>query len=409
MKPLAFQLRPQSFKDVVGQDHLVGPEGALTKLIAAKKIVSFILAGNPGTGKTTIAIITAKLLNLDYYHFNASTDNKAQLKEICDKTIFHDILIIVDEIQRMKSDTQDYLLPFLESGKVKIIGITTENPYVAVNPAIRSRCHIYEVADLKTADIEKALINLVNNNLIDYDGVIKNNVYNYLAMIAAGDLRSAINMLEIIVIYAEKSDQITLPIAKRALGDRSLVLGKEDLHDILSAFQKAIRGSDVNASLHYLARLIALEDLASIVRRLLVIVYEDIGLANPLLGVKVKACCDAALQVGFPEARIPLSVAVIDAALSPKSNTAFMAIEQALERYKSGGCGPIPKQILNREILKDPTIYKLPHDYKNSIVNQQYLPDNIKGDIYYQPKAESSYETALKKRLEALEKAKATT
>lgn len=405
MKPLAYRIRPKTFDEVYGQDHLVGKDGIIRSMIE-KKLFSFILHGNPGTGKTTIALITAEKSGLDFYHFNASTDNKARLMDIIDTTAYRDILIIVDEIHRMKTDIQDYLLPFLENGKVTIIGITTLNPYASVNPAIRSRCHIYKVLDIESDSILKALQNALSKDNLDYDGIIELAVLDYISKTSNNEIRTALNNLEMITIYGHKQDTINLSIAKRALGDKSLQLDKNEAnyYDILSAFQKSIRGSDVHASLHYLARLITLEDLDSIIRRLLVIVYEDIGLANPNLAPKVFAACETAKTVGWPEARIPLSVAVIDCALSPKSNTAIKAIDSALEVYKSGQTGPIPSHILNREIAKNPSIYKYPHDYKNAVVSQQYLPDNIIGDIYYEPKLESSYEIALKKRMDLLKK-----
>lgn len=407
MKPLAHRLRPKSFDEVVGQDHLVGEKGIITKLIQNETMISFILHGSPGTGKTTIALLTAEKSNMDYYHFNASTDSKAKLKDICDTTVYHDILLIVDEIHRMKTDIQDYLLPFVENGKVTIIGITTLNPYSAVNPAIRSRCHIYRVEDIENEDVKKVLLNALVSDEVHYTGRVSNEVIDYLSSVSNREVRTALNMLEATLIYGSDLELITLPIAKQAIGDKSLSLDKDDdnYYDILSAFQKSLRGSDVDASLHYLARLILIEDLESIIRRLLVIVYEDVGMANPSLGPKVYTACMTALRIGLPEARIPLSVAVIDTALSPKSNTAISAIDKALDVYKSGKVGPIPKHILNREIAKNTDIYKYPHDYQNSFIHQQYLPDNIKHDTYYEPKAESKYELALKKRLEALKKA----
>lgn len=404
MKPLAHRLRPVTFDDVVGQEHLVGPNGIIKTMLERQNLISFILYGSPGTGKTTIALITAENSGMDSYHFNASTDNKALLKEICDTTMYRDIVLIVDEIHRMKTDIQDYLLPFVENGKVTIIGITTLNPYSAVNPAIRSRCHIFKVEDIQADDIKNVLVKALHSDEISYDGEVSNEVLNYISESSNREVRTALNMLEATLIYGAKEHLITLAIAKRAIGDKSLRLDSDgsNFFDILSAFQKSIRGSDVQASLHYLARLLLIEDLQSVIRRLLVIVYEDVGMANPNLGPKVYAACQTALLVGLPEARIPLSVAVIDTALSPKSNTALTAIDKALEKYKEGKVGPIPDHILNRYIMQNPESYKYPHNYKNSVIYQQYLPNNIKEDVYYEPKEESSYEIALKKRLEAL-------
>ncbi len=404
MKPLAYRLRPKSFDQVVGQDHLVSKQGIITKMLNQKHLMSFILHGNPGTGKTTIALITAENASLNYFHFNASVDNKADLKRIIDQTVFGTILIIIDEIHRMKTDIQDYLLPFLESGEVIIIGITTANPYRAVNVAIRSRCHIYEVSDLSIENIKLVLRGALNSDDVSYDGEVNHDVIHFIAETSNLELRTALNRLETVLIYGSDLDQISLTIAQRALNDPRAYFSSSEIYDLLSAFQKSIRGSDVDASLHYLARLIVYGDLDLIIRRLLVIVYEDIGLANPTLGQKVLAACEAALKVGFPEAQIPLSVAVIDAAISPKSNTAYEAISNALNVLNNTTIDPIPKHILNTEIRKDSTIYKYPHDYKNSLVKQQYLPNNIKDHIYYKPKDESKYESLLKQRLEQLKK-----
>ncbi len=406
MEPLAHKLRPTKLADVYGQDHLVSKEGIITKMIENNSFFNIILHGNPGVGKTSIALIIAEESKMDYYHFNASVDNKQKLKDIINTTAYHNILLIVDEIQRMNVDIQDVLLPFIENGKVKLIGITTENPYATVNKAIRSRCQIYQLNDLNSDDIKEALKGAINSSNLTYDGLILPTVIDYISKRCNNELRTAYNMLEAIVIYGNKLDQINLVIAKKALGDKNLALDKsqDDYYDILSAFQKSLRGSDVNASLHYLARLITLGDLDSIIRRLLAIAYEDVGLADPNMGIKVKHACDAAKTLGFPEARIPLSVAVIDIALAAKSNSALEALDQAISDYKEGKTGPIPKHILNREIARDPSIYKFPHNEPSGFVKQQYLPDNLVNTIYYTPKTNSNYEVLLEKRLEYIKK-----
>lgn len=406
MEPLAHKLRPTKLADVYGQDHLVSKEGIITKMIENNSFFNIILHGNPGVGKTSIALIIAEESKMDYYHFNASVDNKQKLKDIINTTAYHNILLIVDEIQRMNVDIQDVLLPFIENGKVKLIGITTENPYATVNKAIRSRCQIYQLNDLNSDDIKEALKGAINSSNLTYDGLILPPVIDYISKRCNNELRTAYNMLEAIVIYGNKLDQINLVIAKKALGDKNLALDKsqDDYYDILSAFQKSLRGSDVNASLHYLARLITLGDLDSIIRRLLAIAYEDVGLADPNMGIKVKHACDAAKTLGFPEARIPLSVAVIDIALAAKSNSALEALDQAISDYKEGKTGPIPKHILNREIARDPSIYKFPHNETSGFVKQQYLPDNLVNTIYYTPKTNSNYEVLLEKRLEYIKK-----
>lgn len=400
MKPLAHRLRPTEFDQVVGQDHLIGEKGIITSMIKQNKIISFILYGNPGTGKTTIAQLVAKKAGMESFNFSAATDSKARLKEIIDTTAYHDILVIIDEIHRMKTDIQDYLLPFVEEGKVTIIGLTTQNPYMSVNPAIRSRCHIYRLNDITESDIVKVLELALKSDYVDTDYRYTKGALEYIAQSAGGEVRTALNMLEATMLI-DTDEIITKEICKQAIGKPILKLDdqQDNYFDILSAFQKSIRGSDVDASLHYLARLITLEDLGSIVRRMLVIAYEDIGLANPNIGPKVVAACDAALKVGFPEARIPLSVAVIDMAISPKSNTAISAIDLALETYQTGKVGPIPSHILNREIKANQALYKFPHNYPKALVDQTYLPESNINDTYYNPKEESTYEKALKERL----------
>lgn len=406
MKPLAYRLRPNSFNDVIGQDHLVGPHGIITTMIKKNQLISFILHGNPGTGKTTIATLVSELTAVDTHHFNASVDNKSRLKEIIDVTAYHDILLIIDEIHRMKTDIQDYLLPFIENGKVTIIGLTTLNPYMSVNPAIRSRCHVYKVNDITADDILIVLERALKSAEVDTDSIVSIETLNLIAESSNSEVRTALNMLEAVLLVGDEQPIITPAIARLALGKHQLKLDQsgDNYYEILSAFQKSIRGSDVDASLHYLARLIVLEDLQSIIRRLLVIVYEDVGLANPNLGPKVLSACETALKLGLPEARMPLSVAVIETALSPKSNTAHLALDAAIEHYNSGKTGDIPKHIINSEISKNKDLYKYPHDYPNAVVRQQYLPDKIKDKQYFLPKEDSTYEKALKNRMDLLKK-----
>lgn len=407
MKPLAHRLRPNHFTDVVGQDHLIGKDGIITHMLEQNKLISFILYGNPGTGKTTIASLVAQHANIASYAFSAATDSKQRLKELIDQTAYHDILLIIDEIHRMKTDIQDYLLPYVESGQVTIIGLTTNNPYITVNPAIRSRCHIYQLNDITASDIVKVLEKALNSDLIDTDLTLTKDTLLYIAQSAGGEIRTALNMLEATLLLTQY-DVITPKIAKLAIGKPVLQLdGNDDnYYEVLSAFQKSIRGSDVDAALHYLSRLIVMQDLVSLTRRLMVIAYEDIGLANPNLGPKVMAACEAAIKLGLPEARIPLSVVVIECALSPKSNTALLAIDQAIADFETGKTGSIPKHIINREIKGDASLYKYPHDYPFAIIDQSYLPDAIRSQTYYHPKDDSAYEKALKERLEWIIKKK---
>jgi putative ATPase len=406
MKPLAYRIRPTEFKNVYGQDHLVSQDGVLSMMLEKSKILSFILYGPPGTGKTTIANIFAEKSNLETYFFNASTDAKQKLKDIVDTTVYKDILIVIDEIHRMKKDTQDYLLPFMENGKATVIGLTTLNPYQSVNPAIRSRCHLYEVKKLEDEDLKKAVLNGIQE--LEVDITIDQKALDEIIRYSNHEIRTALNLLESASLILEDNDILTAQHVRRVSGKKQLDLDDHEDHfyDLLSALQKSIRGSDVDAAIHYLARLITLGDLLSIIRRLLVIAYEDIGLANPLMGQKVLAATEAALKVGLPEARIMLGVIVVDMALSPKSNTGYLAIDEALNDIENNDCGVIPDHASNRKIKINPDIYHYPHSDENSLNDQSYLPDLIKDKTYFHPKNESSYEKALFDRLKIIDKIK---
>ncbi len=400
MQPLAYRIRPTKFEDLVGQDHLVGPNGIIKKMLDKEQLFSLILYGAPGIGKTTIAKIISNNYSLNVFEFNASVDGKDKLKEIISNTSFYEnTIVIIDEIHRMKKDIQDYLLPFIEEGSLIMIGLTTENPYHSVNKAIRSRAHVYKLNDIKHEDIVKLLIKVHKEN---FNNIVNEEVFEYIAYASSTEVRTSLNMLELLCI---NDDIVTLELAKSILGKPALALDKngDSYYDCLSALQKSIRGSDVNASLHYLARLIVKGDLEIIFRRLTVISYEDIGLGNPSIGPKCMAAIEAAKMVGLPEARIPLATLVVEMALSPKSNTAYSGLDEAIMDYQNGLCDPIPKHILNREIAGGAK-YLYPHDYEESYVKQQYLPNNLVNKKYYKPKLTGKYERAFKERLEYLEK-----
>lgn len=406
MEPLASKMRPKTLKDVFGQDHLLSETGVLTKMLEKKKWLSFILYGPPGTGKTTIAKLFAESSGLDTYLFNASTDNKAKLKDILDMTAYHDVLIIVDEIHRMKTDIQDYLLPFLENGKAIMIGLTTLNPYQSINIAIRSRCHLYEIKSLEDSDIEKALIKGLS--FLDADIKLSKDAISAIIRSSNHEIRSALNLLESATLVLDDGQTLTTNIVRRLAGKPQLSLDDHEDHyyEMLSALQKSIRGSDVDASLHYLARLITLGDLEVIIRRLVIIAYEDIGLANPTMGQKVLAAAQAAKMTGLPEARIPLATLIVDMALSPKSNTAHIALDQAISDFQAGKTGDIPRHIDNKYLKTHPDAYHYPHNDPGSVNSEQYLPLNIMDVTYYQPKNESVYENALLERKKLIDQLK---
>lgn len=410
MKPLAFSMRPEDYSQIVGQDHLVGKTGILTKMIETKSLFSFILYGNPGCGKTTIAEATCKMSKNKWFRFNASTDNKETLRQIITESRFYaDSIIIVDEIHRMKKDIQDYLLPYVENGTIIMIGLTTVNPYHAVNPAIRSRCHIYKLNDLTNKDLHKVVRRAYE--IIGENKIIDDDVYDYLVNMANLEIRTLINSFETL-IKTSSSDHITLQDAINTIqkANVSMDANGDSYYDTLSGLHKSIRGSDVDASLHYLSRLIIADDLTSLCRRLLCIAYEDIGLANPTIGPRVVAACQAAKELGNPEAKLPLSVIVIEMALSPKSNSAELAIDKALQDVNEGKSGSIPLHLKNTYSF-DPrqTPYKYPHDYPNAWVNQQYLPDILKDAKYYTPKPSSKIEIGLMERYNQIETMKQKT
>ena len=400
-KPLALKLAPKSLKEVYGQKHLIGKGKILYNMIQNKKLFSMILYGKPGIGKTSIANAMVNELGLRYRFLNATINTKKDFDIVVEEAKMYDgIILIMDEIHRLNKDKQDLLLPQLESGLITLIGMTTSNPYHAINPAIRSRCQLFELEPLDTNDIKQALNAAIKTPYLN--GIkIDESVINYIAELSGSDLRYAYNLLEI-AYFTSDSKIITLDHVKKINSKPVFFHDKngDGHYDVLSAFQKSIRGSDVDASLHYLARLIEAGDLDSIYRRLSVIAYEDIGLANPSIGPRLKAAIDASELVGLPEARIPLGTIVVEMALSPKSNTAHIALDKALEDVKTGRSGNVPNHIKTSS-----TDYKYPHDYPGNYVVQQYLPDNLKNKKYYIPKT-VGYEATIKKIYDKIEKIK---
>ena len=380
MEILADKLRPQKLADVIGQKHLIGKDKILTNLVKNKKLFSMIFYGKPGIGKTSIANALVNELNIKYKFMNATINNKSDFDiAIAEAKLHGEMVLIIDEIHRMNKDKQDILLPYIENGIIILIGITTSNPYHKINPAIRSRCQIFELHELNSDDIfeglKRACSFLENINISD-------DTLKYIANLASGDLRFAINLLEM-AYYSTNNGTITLEIIK-SINSKPVFFHDKDgdgHYDVLSAFQKSIRGSDVDASLHYLARLIEAEDLDSIYRRLSVIAYEDIGMANPGIGPKLMAAINASELVGLPEARIPLGQIVVEMALSPKSNSSHLALDEALNDIRKGNTGNVPNNI--KTTSKD---YLYPHNYPNSWVKQEYMPENIRGKKYYVPK-----------------------
>ncbi|EOT40890.1 MULTISPECIES: replication-associated recombination protein A [Enterococcus] len=408
-KPLAYRMRPRNLDEVVGQQQLVGPGKIIRRMVEAKMLSSMILYGPPGTGKTSIASAIAGSTKYAFRTLNAATDTKKDLQVVAEEAkMSGTVILLLDEVHRLDKTKQDFLLPHLESGRIIMIGATTENPYITINPAIRSRCQIFEVKPLSETDILQAVdlaLTDKERGLGNYPVKIDENARLHLSRATNGDLRSALNGLELAVRSTPETDgtiHLTLSIIEECIQRKALTHDKNgDAHyDVISAFQKSIRGSDVDAALHYLGRLVEAGDLAIICRRLMVIGYEDIGLANPAAAARTVNAVLAAERLGLPEARIPLADCVVDLCLSPKSNSAYAALDAAIRDIHTGATGDVPDHLKDSHYQGAKDLargigYQYPHNFEDAWVNQQYLPDKIKDAHYYQPKASGKYEQAL--------------
>lgn len=412
-QPLAFRMRPTCLEEVVGQQHLVAPGKIIARMIAAKQLSSMILYGPPGIGKTSIASAIAGTTKYAFRTLNAATDTKKELQIVIEEAkMSGTVILLLDEIHRLDKPKQDFLLPHLENGRVILIGATTENPYIAINPAIRSRTQIFELIPLTPEEIHQALKRALTDEtkgLGNYDVEITDGAMHTLTHFSNGDVRSSLNALELAVKSTPENEDgkiiITEEIAGNCLQRKVFAHDKNgDQHyDVISAFQKSIRGSDVDAALHYMARLIEAGELITLIRRLLVIAYEDIGLANPAGASRAVLAVQAAEKLGLPEARIPLANAVIELALSPKSNTAISSIDAALSDVRQGKSGNVPSHLQDAHYqgaqkLGRGTNYQYPHNYPNHWVKQQYLPDTLKHTQYFDPDPTSKFEEALKEQ-----------
>ena len=391
-EPLANKLKPTKLSEIIGQSHLVGENKVIYNLVKNKKIFSMILYGKPGIGKTSIAYTIANEIGGNIRYLNATINNKKDFDIVVEEAkMYKGLILIMDEIHRLNKDKQDLLLPYLENGLITVIGMTTSNPYHSINPAIRSRCQIFELKPLNDDDIKLGIKRACESGLLE--GInISDDTIDYIVKLSNGDLRYAYNLLEV-SFYTSSDKNVTIEDVKQINNKPAYIDDKNgDSHyDLLSAFQKSIRGSDVDASLYYLGRLIHAGDFDSIYRRLTVITYEDIGLANPSMGPKVASAISACERIGMPELIIPLSNVVIELALSPKSNSAYLAINKVLTDIENGNAYSVPKHINSTAFG-----YKYPHDYKDAFVVQQYLPNELVNRKYYIPKETSKYELLLK-------------
>ena len=398
--PLAERIRPKTLDDIVGQTHLLGENKPLRRIIESGKIPNMIFYGPSGVGKTTVARMIANNANMTMHKLNGTSASIADIKQIVAETQtlsgINGILLYLDEIQYLNKKQQQSLLEYIENGKITLIASTTENPYFYVYNAIISRSTVFEFKPLTSEEIFPA-IKRAFQLMADELGLklrLENGGLEHIARGCGGDVRKSINTVELCILSADNDgEKLTVNLDNvKLLTQRSNMRydrAGDEHYDILSALQKSIRGSDENAALHYAARLIEAGDIISLCRRLLVIASEDIGLAYPMAAVVTKSCVDSALQLGLPEARIPLAEAVVLLATAPKSNSAESAIDAALADVRNGDFGDYPRHLQNKHFDGEGAVikgqhYLYPHDYPNHWVKQQYLPDKLVGRTYYQ-------------------------
>jgi putative ATPase len=399
-KPLAFLLRPKTIKDIIGQEHIINNQsGLISRMVKNGYASSLIFYGAPGIGKTSIALALANDLKIKYSVFNAEIDKKSDLEKIINLAKKEPrFIIIVEEIHRMNKDRQDILLKYLENGDLIMFACTTENPFFLINPSVRSRANIIKLNYITETEMAKGLQRIIDNSEYELKLQITEKAIKQIALISAGDLRIAINILELCInLYPnEKIDQEIIQLIAPTANLRNFSSSDEH-HDLKSALQKSIRGSDVDAALYYFARLLASGDYESLMRRMIIIAYEDIGLANPTLPVRVKTAIEVFRQVGLPEGRIPLGLAIVEMCLSEKSNSAYLATNMAYDDILSGKIYPIPDHLRDTHYKSANQLgsgigYNYSHYYENSYIKQEYMPQKMMNVKYYNPKLHSVYE-----------------
>ena len=402
LRPLAYRMRPRKLQEVIGQLHLIGPGKIITRMVKSRVLSSMILYGPPGTGKTSIAEAIAGSTKYPFRQLNAANDSKKSLETMAlyAKSV-GTIVLFIDEIHRMNKSDQDYLLSLTEAGQIILVGATTENPYLNLNPAIRSRVHIFQVHPLTPHEIKIAVLRALKDKargLGKLSANVSQSAVNFLCQRANGDVRIALNALELAVksTSPDRHGKINVKLTdvEECMQQKAQTADKNgDAHyDVISALQKSIRGSDTDAALYYAARLINSGDLDSICRRLSVIPYEDVGLANPQACIFTTEAIRAALHLGLPEGRIPLADAIIILCLSPKSNSGMNALDHAIYSVRHGNDGQVPSNLKDASYSGAHQLgrgigYKYPHDYTHDWTKQQYLPSNLKDEQYYRPKS----------------------
>lgn len=402
MKPLADLIRPTELSEVCGQQHILGENKILDRIVKSGRISNMIFYGPPGVGKTTVANIIAEKAGKRFYKLNATNASLKDIQEITKELDtflgVNGVVLYLDEIQNFNKKQQQSLLEYIEDGRITLIASTTENPYFYIFKAILSRSTIFEFKPVSEDDIKIALKRAINLKTKEYSEItlnVTNEALDYFAACSNGDVRKSLNGLDVAINSTKPNDKkeilIDIDVARDSTQSKVIAYDMDgDAHyDILSAFQKSIRGSDPNAAIHYLARLVKAGDLISICRRLQVIAAEDIGLAYPQAAAIVKALVDSARELGFPEARIPLAEATILLATSPKSNSAVVAIDEAINDLDNMSIDDIPQHLKDAHYggaakMRRGIEYKYPHNFPNNFVNQQYLPNNMKNKVYYQ-------------------------
>ena len=420
--PLASRLRPTTLDEVVGQQHIIGKNTLLYRAIKADKLTSVIFYGPPGTGKTTLAKVIANTTSAEFTQINATVAGKKDMEAVVKEAQQNlgmygkKTILFIDEIHRFNKGQQDYLLPFVEDGTIILIGATTENPYFEVNAALISRSIIFELKSLEISEVKELILRAVNDKtkgMGNYKARIDEDALDFLADMAGGDARNALNAIELGILTTPRSEDglihITLDVASQCIQKRVVRYDKngDNHYDIISAFIKSIRGSDPDGAIYWLARMVeGGEDPAFIARRLVISASEDIGLANPNALLLANACFDTIMKVGWPEGRIPLAETTIYLATSPKSNSAYMAINDALELVRQTGNLPVPLHLRNAptKLMKQLGYgdnYKYAHDYPGNFVRQQFLPDELKDRRIWEPQANAA-EQKHKERMQAL-------